>query len=281
MGVQLWQKNLFHRTNIWTRQHHETMTTLQRQLKSIIQLSKYPWLFLNDYHPLYYILIIWFFYSIILKHRKYWTYDRRFIELLLGQFFYKYNTIIKSKLIDHWQSNNCRIYCYIISHIKQPDIGCMIFQKKKRKDLFKETFLINLVNTTTNRSIVTNCMVHVPRKQHPRAVPHFQRFHSRSLPRGDIDVIPFPPRDCSCSPIMIDDFSLSAPVSPSTALHNKERPAGARWLTRGTVITRATAQRTLGEARQIALLHLVPPHHGMKLTRVPSSPLLLTIGERL
>lgn len=106
-------------------------------------------------------------------------------------------------------------------------------------------------------------------QQHPR-VPHFQRFHSRSLSRGVIDVIPFPPRDCSCSSIMIDDFSLSAPVSPSTALHNKERPAGARWLTRGTVITRATAQRTLGEARQIALLHLVPPHHGMKLTRVPS-----------
>lgn len=100
---------------------------------------------------------------------------------------------------------------------------------------------------------------------------HFQRFHSRSLSRGDIDVIPFPPRDCSCSPIMIDDFSLSAPVrSPSTALHNKERPAGARWLTRGTVITRATAQRTLGEARQIALLHLVP-HAPMKLTRVPPS----------
>lgn len=148
MGVQLWQKNLFHRTNIWTRQHHdETMIILQRQLKSIVQLSKYPWLFLND-HSLYYILIIWFFYSIILKHRKYWTYDRRFIELLLGQFFYKYNTIIKSKLIDHWQSNNCRIYCYIISHIKQPDIGCMIFQKKKRKDLFKETFLINLVNSS-------------------------------------------------------------------------------------------------------------------------------------
>lgn len=111
-------------------------------------------------------------------------------------------------------------------------------------------------------------MVHVQQSR----VPHFQRFHSRSLLRGDIDVIPFPPRDCSCSPIMIDDFSLSAPVSPSTALHNKERAAGARWLTRGTVITRATAQRTLGEARQIALLHLVPPHHGMKLTRVPPLP---------
>lgn len=90
--------------------------------------------------------------------RKYWTYNRRCIELLLEQFFYKYNTIIKSKLIDHVQNDNCRIYCYIISHIKQSNPNnqtpAASYSKRKRKKIHLKKWYVSNKSSKDNSHVI-------------------------------------------------------------------------------------------------------------------------------